>query len=83
MSREITSRTLTATGRRLWRLAWAEIGRRAPIEAEIAAAAGVLAGVVVAAGDVGAVDVLEAAVGAADGTVAAVVVVGTRGQAGR
>ena len=74
MSREITSRTLTATGRRMSALAWAEIGRRVRIEAEIVAAEGALAAVVVA-GVAGAGDVLV--VEAAGGT-AAVVVVGTK-----
>jgi hypothetical protein len=71
MSREITSQTLTATGRRMWVRAWAAIGRRVRIEAEIVAAVGVRAAVV-AAGDAGVGDVL-AVEGAAGGTAAAVV----------
>ena len=70
MNREITSRTLTATGRHMWARAWVGIGLRVLIEAEIVAAAGVLAGVVVA-GDAGAGDDLA---GAAGGTAAGVVV---------
>jgi hypothetical protein len=59
----------------MWGLAWAEIGHRVRIEAEIVAAGGVRVGVVDA--DVGAGDGL-AVVEAAGGTVAAVVGVGTK-----